>query len=219
MTLEASSRRCRRNERKFASLMPSGLLDVMPPSVVDSHTHRLVHFSHDLTGHPQDQRAGRDFRPFDQDRSGPDYRASSDSDTVQKDCSHADQALVLDDAAVEDDPVPHRDPAADDAGDAWIGVDHRDILDVRLVANLDPVGVAPEDGVVPDARVVPQMDMTEDDGTRGDEGRWVNHAISLCMCRQGIEPGGPIITTRADCGFRGTSASPIITDARHVHVW
>src|SRR5262249_15285912 len=88
---------------------------------------------------------------------------------------HADHAVILHGAAVEDGPVAYRDPAADDAGDPRVGVDHAQVLDVRLVADLDPLGVSPDHRVVPDAHVLPHVDVTEDDRPGGDEGGRVDH--------------------------------------------
>ena len=98
-----------------------------------------------------------------------------DADAIEEDRPHADQAVVLDGAAVQDDPMADGDPAPDRAGDPRVGVDHREVLDVRLVADRDPVGVAAEHGVVPDARLDAQVDVAEDDRPGGDEGGWVDH--------------------------------------------
>lgn len=48
--------------------------------------------------------------------------------------------------------------------------DHRVVLHVGAVPDLDAVAVAADDGAVPDGDLVPQLDLTHDRGGGGDEG-------------------------------------------------
>ena len=56
-----------------------------------------------------------------------------------------------------------RDAVADDARDTRVGVNHRQILDVGLFTDRDPVSVAAQDRVIPDARIPADVDVAEHD--------------------------------------------------------
>ena len=63
--------------------------------------------------------------------------------------------------------MAHRDPAAHDAGDTRIGVDHAEVLDVGLVADRDPLGVARTTALYQTLTSFPEVDVAQDDRPRG----------------------------------------------------
>ena len=115
---------------------------------------------------------------------------------VEDDRPHADQAVVLDRAAVQDDPVADGHPLADGARHAGVGVDHRQVLDIGLVADRDPVGVAAQDGVVPDAGLGPEVDVAEHDRAGGDEGRW-DRSWAIFLRQQDADDLSAVVGVRA----------------------
>ena len=52
------------------------------------------------------------------------------------------------------DPMADGDPVAHDARHAGVGVNHRQVLDIRLFADRDSVGIAAQHRVVPDTRAL-----------------------------------------------------------------
>ena len=60
------------------------------------------------------------------------------------------------------------DPVADQTRDTGVGVDHRQVLDVGRFADRDPVRVAAQHRVVPDARIPADPDVAQNDGSVSD---------------------------------------------------
>ena len=92
--------------------------------------------------------------------------------------SHADDAHVLDHAAVDGGVVADGDPVAHDDGiEVALAVEHGAVLHVGVGADADGVDVAAQDGVHPDRGVLAEHDVAEDLGggvdvaTGGDLGR------------------------------------------------
>src|SRR5208283_2154020 len=92
---------------------------------------------------------------------------------------HADQTFVLDDAAVQDHAVADGDAISDQAGNARVGVHHREILHVRPFADADALGIAPDDRVIPDAGAGSDLDVSQNNGAGRDEGGWIDHCFLL----------------------------------------
>ena len=90
-------------------------------------------------------------------------------DIVQDDRADADQALIADGAAVQDDRMPDRHIVADDQRRA-IGfflslvrhMPHRQILYVRAAPDHDAVHIAAQHGVAPDGTVVAEFYVADD---------------------------------------------------------
>src|SRR6266704_2646219 len=96
--------------------------------------------------------------------SGSDYAAGRD------DALDADQAQVQDGAGVQDHAVPDRDARADAGPEPLVGdVDDREVLDVGLLADLDPLLLAAHHAAVPDAGAVAEDDVSRDRGGGRDE--------------------------------------------------
>src|ERR1022692_830140 len=93
---------------------------------------------------------------------------------------------------MQDDAVADRDPAPHDARDAGVGMDHREVLDVRLFTDRDPVRIASEDRVIPDAGVPADVDVAEDDRPLSDENGRIDHADNSHSHKTGSsEPRSP----------------------------
>src|SRR5262249_49068740 len=121
-----------------AVAMPSGLFHIVPPAVFHAFARRFVHVTPDPSRRPNDQRAGRHFHVLQHECPGSDDRTSTDSRAVEHDRSHADQAIVLDGAAVQDDAMADGYPTSHRARNPLVRVDHREILDVGLRTDRDP---------------------------------------------------------------------------------
>jgi hypothetical protein len=165
-----------RRDRPIASAMAPGLVDIMPPTVLDPFSHCFVDGSHNPTRNANHQRPGRYLGSLDHDGSRTDHRAAADPRVIEYDRTHPDQAFVLNRTTVQDDPVAHDHSAADRAGNSRVGVDHRKILNVGLCADRNLVGVAAKDGVVPDACILAEVDVAEDNRPMGDKYCRIDHA-------------------------------------------
>ena len=120
------------------------------------------------------------------------HRPGADLDPVEQDRAHADQTFILDDTAVQDDAVADGDAMADQAGDARVGMHHREILHVRPFANAYPLGISPDDRVIPGAGVGSNLDVSQNNGAGRDEGGWMDHG------RQGLCSRGASGTRQVD---------------------
>ena len=96
-------------------------------------------------------------------------------DSVQQDRTHADHAAIFHGATVEDHPVSDRDAIANPAGVAGIGMNHRQVLNVGLVADRDRFGIPANHGVIPDARIAADRDVAE-------------HGRAACEKRGRVDP-------------------------------
>ena len=101
---------------------------------------------------------------------------------VQQGGAHADQAVVPDDRAVDDGVVAHRNVVADDRLRRVLrlvvdGVEHYAVLDVRAVADDDPVHIAAQYGVVPDRTVAADGHVAQNDGRFGQKGVLSDHRL------------------------------------------
>src|SRR5208282_1310738 len=112
-----------------------------------------------------DQAAGGDFGTFEEERTGGYDAAGADVHAVQDDRAHADQAARLDGAAVECDGVADSDVVAEDEG-VLVAHDVEDaaVLNVGASADTDVVDVATNHGAGPDARVLADNHVADDDG-------------------------------------------------------
>src|SRR5690606_26381011 len=88
-----------------------------------------------------------------------------------------DQALVTDLAAVEDRTVADHHVAPHPAGEARVGMDDHTVLDVAPGPDRDPVGVAAEHRVEPDARVRAECDIADDLGAVGNVGTGIDLGV------------------------------------------
>lgn len=83
------------------------------------------------------------------------------------------------------------DAMADQAGDARVGVHHREILHVRPFADAYPLGISPDDRVIPGAGVGSNLDVSQNNGAGRDEGGWMDHG------RQGLCSRAPRVRVKS----------------------
>jgi len=90
-----------------------GLRHIVLPGRPDAVAESVV----DGAGNPgwdtHEHGAGRYAQPFRDHGTRRDHAAGTDMDPVQEHAAHANEALILDRAAMEDDPVPDPHPSAD----------------------------------------------------------------------------------------------------------
>src|SRR4051794_31155509 len=102
--------------------MASGLVDVMPPAMLHPLPSLLVHRAYDSRRRADDERSGGDLHILQQQGTRTDHRAAPDPDAIQEDRTHSDQAIVLDGATVQDDPMADGHPVPDGARNSRVGV-------------------------------------------------------------------------------------------------
>ena len=78
------------------------------------------------------------------------------------------KTFVADGAGVDDGGVADGDVIADDAGVVIGEVEDGVVLNLRVMADDDAVDVAAQNGVIPDAGMVAEGDVAEDDARSGD---------------------------------------------------
>src|SRR5678815_1635339 len=144
-----TSRSLRRDDGPFPIAMPLRMCYVAPPRAGDSLRQRCIDGPHDPARNTHDHRARRHVHSLGNEGSGGDHAARSDARTVQYYATHADEALILNRTAVQDRAVPHPDLPSDAARQTRVGVHHAQILDVRLLADLDGLEVASKHGAIP----------------------------------------------------------------------
>src|SRR3989442_7334057 len=124
----------------------------------------------DARGGAQGQHPRGDLRPRCHDAARGDDRLTADHRLVENDGADADQAQVRDGAGVPDHPVTDGDARPDPGAEAPVGhVDDRQVLDVRLLADLDPLLLAANHATVPDAGAVAEHHAASDRRGRSDE--------------------------------------------------
>ena len=84
----------------------------------------------DASRHSHDQRPRWNPHALGHDGTGSDDTAATDDDTVKQNAAHGDQAIILHDAAVENDPVPYSNPLPYMTRGPFIHVHDGTILDI-----------------------------------------------------------------------------------------
>src|SRR5439155_9880399 len=132
------------------------------------------HRSCDTCRHADHERARRYAGAFGHDRTRCYDTARPDVDTVEEHASHADQAVVLDGASMQNGAVPHPDPRADPRREPCVHVHDRAVLEIAVLADHDRGHVAAQHRVVPHARVRAQRHVPQNDRTGSDKRRRMN---------------------------------------------
>lgn len=109
---------------------------------------------------PHDKTTGRKALALGNQGSGGNDGAGSYPYPREDDGPHAYQAIIPDDASVEDCPVADRAIFSDKAGLPWVGMDDYPILDITSRANLYGRFIAPKGGREPNGRILPQLNLT-----------------------------------------------------------
>ena len=86
--------------------------------------------------------------------------------TILHDGPHADHDIVFDGGAVDDRQVADGHAITNDARKAGIGVHDRSILNVGAAADANRRAISPQHGVIPDAGLGRDRDITHDHGAR-----------------------------------------------------
>src|SRR5262249_23573873 len=113
----------------------------------------LVEAAHHARGRAHDQRVVGKFLALGDERAGADQAVAADAGAVEHDRTHADQAVGRNGAAVQHDVVADDAVIADRQREAGIGVQRRIVLDLRALAELDPLVVAAQHRAEPDAGI------------------------------------------------------------------
>ena len=118
--------------------------------------------------HSEDQGVVGEFLALGHHGPGSDEAIPSDPRAVEHDRAHADEAVGRDAATVQDHIMADDAVLADLEGKARIGVQHRVVLDLGALAQLDPLVVPAQHRVEPDAGVGLEPHAPNDDGAIGD---------------------------------------------------
>src|SRR5690606_14762932 len=149
----------------------SGQVEVHPAVRPDVLHLLLPELAAHLPGDTGDEAPGRDVGVLRDERARGDERPGADAGTVEDGGAHPHEDVVLDGAAVQDRPVADGDAGAHVDGEPGIGVDHDVVLEVAPRTDPDGVAVGAQDGAVPDAHLLAELDIgDEDDPRRGPGG-------------------------------------------------
>lgn len=133
-----------------------------------------IQLPHDSSRDANRQAAGGDVGAWRDNGPSADHSLGADAGAVEHGGVHPHQGAVLDRAAMKDGGMADSDIGPDLGGEAGVGVDNGVILDVAAWADEDAVGIPTQHGAVPNARLGSDFDMTDDDGSGGEEGGWVD---------------------------------------------
>lgn len=109
--------------------------------------------AHDLSRHSQHHAAGGDYGPLGHNCPRAYHRSSADDRAIQYNRTHADEAVILHRAGVEDGAVPHGDELSHVAAAAYVDVQAGVVLYIAAAADDDRCKICAEGGVVPDGGI------------------------------------------------------------------
>src|SRR4030095_245399 len=101
-----------------------------------------------------DEAARFEHLPFGHQRPGADDALRADHRSVQNPCTHADQGLILDGAAMKDRLMADGYPGTERQRRPGIAVADCSVLEIGLVAEDDRGVVGPDHGPEPDTAAV-----------------------------------------------------------------
>src|SRR5215208_367204 len=152
--------------------MRSGALDVLPGAALYVCGLLLAQVAYAFRRNADYAAVGRELASLGDDGARGDYRAFTDLRAVEDSGAHADEAIVLDLTPVHDCLVADHTPLAHDSRVARVSVEHATVLDVRPRSDTDRLRVTAQHGPIPDARLLPQMNVPDDIGTGRDPRRF-----------------------------------------------
>src|SRR5687768_6968013 len=135
----------------------------------DALTFSVRRRAYDATRYTEHERVWRNAHPFAADGARADDRPAAHLYTVEQNCAHPDQAIILDRGAVHDRAMCDPDAAPNRGRNAVIHVDDGAVLHVAVVANDDATGVAANDRGWPDGDARAERHVAEHQGVRVDE--------------------------------------------------
>src|SRR5689334_11025068 len=103
---------------------------------------RVVQCAYYPGGAANDQRIVRELLTFGHNAAGPDNAIATDPRAVEHHRLDANQRSVTHNAPVQHSLVPHGDIFTDDKRYTHVGVQHGEVLDVAVAANLDRLSVS-----------------------------------------------------------------------------
>jgi hypothetical protein len=151
-----------------------GLLYIVSPGFCHSLSQSGIDLANDAPGHSHHQRLGWYAHPFRYHCSSSNDTAASDHDSVEQNAAHCNQAIILDGAAVKNDPVSNPNSLPDMTRNTFINVNDGAVLDIGLRSNDDWRHVSPQHSTIPDARVRAQRHLAHYSCGSRDKGGWVN---------------------------------------------
>ena len=107
-----------------------------------------------------------------------DNAAATNHRAIKDGGSHADEAVVLHRAGMQNRAVAHRHEVADDDGQILSQMDDATILEVRALADFNVVDVTAKDCHGPDAGPGSKADVAHDDSVRRNIGGRVDARLS-----------------------------------------
>ena len=134
-----------------------------------------------------DEGIRRDDLVFHDDGTGGDNGAFPDDGARQNGGTHADEAVIFDNAAVHAGAVADGDVIADDAGVVICDVKAGEILDIRAFADGNIIHIAARNDAGPNAGVFPDADIAVEMRAGSDEGffmdlRRLTFEFFACEC-------------------------------------
>ena len=149
--------------------MHGTVLKIILRPLLDRRDLLVGELPHHLGRLAEHQRARRNLHVFGDQGLRPDDAVRADVGVIHDRGPHPHQHLVLDGAPVNDGPVPDGDPGAYVRGGGAVRyVDDSVVLHVRLRTNPNPMDVAAQRTVVPDAGAGPEGHVAHQDGRLGD---------------------------------------------------
>ena len=136
----------------------------------------------DFSRRTQDERAGRDFHPLFNQRVCADERLFTDFRAVENGRPHADQTFVANGARVDDGRVADGHVIADDAAEVIGEVKDGVVLNIAVMTDGDAIDVAAQNGVIPDAGMVAERDVADDDAGAGNINVLANRWLFTQKC-------------------------------------
>jgi len=140
--------------------------------------------SDDFRGRAKNHATGGESGVLGDEGVGSDDAMFADLGAVQNGRAHADEALITDSAGMDDGGMANGDPIAQNAG-MFIGkMKDGVVLDVGVVSDNDAVDVAAQDGVIPNAGVIAESDVAENDGAARDVNAFAKRRLAA---QEGVE--------------------------------
>src|SRR5258708_18750947 len=127
-----------------------------------------IFFANDLSRRSHDNGSRWNDGALGNKRISSYYGSLADYRTIHDDAADADQAIVLDRAAMQNGTVSNRAIVSDNCGMTGSDMYHHKILDVGETADLDLFMLRPNDAVGPDATSLFHPDFSEHDSGGSD---------------------------------------------------
>src|SRR5436190_13385137 len=153
-------------------LQPSRILletpDVNIGTLGNSLNRRVIERAHGTRGRADDQRPFGKALAFGDQRAGTNQAIIADPRAIEQDRAHADQTVGADRAAVEDDVMADHAIRPDRQRKTGIGMQGGVVLDLRALAEFDPLIIAAQYRTEPDTGVPFEPHLTDQGRSRRD---------------------------------------------------